>query len=51
MGIEQSPPVSHFVTYAGLLEMGPKETMDGLRASLDFKNPPEVVLYAIEPRR
>jgi len=50
VGIEQSTPVSHFVTYAGLLEAEPAETMNRLRQTLDVKNPPEVAVYAVETR-
>ncbi len=50
VGIERSTPVSHFVTYAGLLQGEPAETMNRLRATLNFKNQPEVVVSAIEER-
>ena len=50
VGIEQSTPVSHFVTYAGLLEAEPAETMNRLRQTLDLKNPPQVAVYALESR-
>jgi hypothetical protein len=49
VGIEQSPPASHFVTFAGLLEAEPGETMSRLRQTLDLKNQPEVILHAAEP--
>ena len=51
VGIENSPLSSHFVTYAGLLETEPAETMNRLRDTLDFKNQPQVVLYAIQTRQ
>ncbi|MFH1921949.1 MAG: hypothetical protein ABIP48_18945, partial [Planctomycetota bacterium] len=50
VGIENSPLTSHFVTYAGLLEAEPGETMNRLRETLDFKNQPRVILYAIDSR-
>ena len=50
VGIEQSVPVSHFVTYAGLLEAEPAETMNRLRQTLDVKNPPRVAVHALESR-
>ncbi len=49
VGIEQSPPASHFVTFAGLLEAEPGETMSRLRQTLDLKSQPEVILHAAEP--
>ncbi len=50
VGIEQSPLASHFVTYAGLLEEEPAQTMNRLQQTLDFKNQPEVILQAIQGR-
>ena len=50
VGIESSPPASHFVTYAGLLDAEPAETMERLRGTLDFRNQPQVVLHAVESR-
>jgi hypothetical protein len=50
VGIENSPLSSHFVTYAGLLEAEPAETMNRLRHTLNFKNQAQVVLYAIQAR-
>jgi hypothetical protein len=40
----------HFVTYAGLLGAEPAETMDRLRATLDFRRQPTVVLHGIQAR-
>ncbi|NUQ66077.1 MAG: hypothetical protein HUU20_26750, partial [Pirellulales bacterium] len=51
VGIEASGPVGHFVTFAGVLEAEPAETMNGLCRTLDFRKQPEVVLYATEPRQ
>ena len=48
VGIESSTPASHFVTFAGVLDNAPAATMDRLLKTLDFRNPPEVVLYALE---
>jgi hypothetical protein len=50
VGIEQSPLVNHFVTFAGLLESPPGETMARLSQTLDLRNPPEVVLHAVQAR-
>jgi hypothetical protein len=50
VGIERSPLSSHFVTYAGLLDTEPAQTMNRLRHTLNFKNQPQVVLYAIQAR-
>jgi len=50
VGIENSPPAAHFVTFAGLLDAPPAETMTRLRATLDFRHPPHVVLHAIQKR-
>lgn len=50
VGIENSPPAGHFVTYAGLLEAPPHETMSRLCDTLDFKRQPQVVLHAIQSR-
>ena len=48
VGIEGSVPASHFVTFGGVLTAEPKATMTRLHETLTFRNPPEVVLYAIE---
>jgi hypothetical protein len=50
VGIEASPPSSHFVTYAGLLHADPAQTMNHLRATLDLKNQPRVLVYAVQAR-
>ncbi|NQT41533.1 MAG: hypothetical protein HQ581_28850, partial [Planctomycetes bacterium] len=50
VGIEQSPAACHFVTFAGQLEGEPAEVMERLRQTLDFRNQPRVVVYAIEQR-
>ena len=42
-------PAGHVVTYAGLLQTTPADTMDRLQKTLSFRSPPEVVLHAIEP--
>jgi hypothetical protein len=51
VGIEQSPLVNHFVTFAGQLEGDPAETMNRLKQTLDFRSPPEVIVYAAEQKR
>jgi hypothetical protein len=50
VGIESSPPARHFVTFAGILEVTPAETMNRLQTTLDLKRPVEVVLHAIQSR-
>jgi hypothetical protein len=50
IGIESSPPALHFVTFAGVLDTSPAETMNRLRTTLDLKRPAEVVLYAVQAR-
>jgi len=50
VGIESSPLAGHFVTFAGLLEAEPAETMNRLRDTLNFKNQPQVILYAVQAR-
>jgi len=50
VGIERSTPACHFVTFAGILETEPAETMNRLRQTLDFRNQPELVLYGTEVR-
>ena len=39
VGIENSPPATHFVTFAGVLEVSPAETMNRLQSTLDLKRP------------
>jgi hypothetical protein len=51
VGIEGSPPVAHFVTFAGVLERSPAETMNHLHTTLDLKRPVEVVLHGRQTRR
>ena len=48
VGIEASPPASHFVTYAGVLAQDPSETMSRLVQTLDFRNQPKIAVYALE---
>jgi hypothetical protein len=50
VGIERSSPVGHFVTFGGLLESSPGETMQRLRRTLDFTHQPHVVLYALQSK-
>ncbi len=51
VGIEHSPPASHFVIFAGVLQHKPYETMNRLAATLDLGRQPEVEVYAIEARK
>jgi len=50
VGIESSPPVSHFVTYGGPSTEPPKQLMERLRQTLAFRDQPETVLYALETK-
>lgn len=50
IGIENSPPISHFVTFGGRLTEEPQRRMESLRQTLALGNQPEVVLYAVESR-
>jgi hypothetical protein len=50
VGIEGAPPVSHFVTFGGVLPDEPDVTMERLCQTLDLRNQPEVTLFAAEPR-
>ncbi len=50
VGIESSPPISHFVTYGGQFTEQPKQLMERLRQTLAFRDQPETVLYALETK-
>lgn len=50
VGIEESPPAGHFVTFGGVLDGAPGEVMTSLAATLDFRNQPEVVLHGLQER-
>jgi hypothetical protein len=50
VGIENSTPATHFVTFAGVLEGSPSETMNRLQSTLDLKRPAEVQVYSLQPR-
>jgi hypothetical protein len=50
VGIEGSPPASHFVTFAGLLTAPPADTMNRLQTTLDLNHPAGVRLHAIQAR-
>jgi hypothetical protein len=50
VGIENSPPAQHIVTFAGILETSPAETMNRLRAALDLKRPVRVSVSALQAR-
>ena len=49
VGIEGGA-ASHFVIYGGALTEKPEDVMNRLQRTLDFGNPPEVTLYAIQVR-
>lgn len=51
VGIEASTPTNHFVTYAGILDAQPAEIMNRLQTTLDLRNQPRVVVYAVEVGR
>lgn len=50
VGVEASNDVSHFVTFAGVMETDPTQTMNRLRNSLSFKTQPVVILHAVQAR-
>ncbi|MBI5388261.1 MAG: family 20 glycosylhydrolase [Verrucomicrobia bacterium] len=50
VGVENSPPALHFVTFAGVLETSPAETMNRLQTTLDLKRPVELRLHALQVR-
>jgi hypothetical protein len=50
VGIENSPPVRHLVTYAGLLRTAPARTMNRLQDTLNLDHAVEVRLYATQTR-
>jgi hypothetical protein len=50
VGIESSTPASHFITFAGRLQVDPAETMNRLKQTLDLKNQPEMMLHALQHR-
>ena len=53
VGIERSPPASHFVTFGGLVDAAqtPAEVMERLRHTLNLKNPAEIALYGVQGRQ
>jgi hypothetical protein len=51
VGIEGATEALHFVTFGGLLDGDPKETMSRLAATLNFKQQPVIVLHAVQPRK
>jgi hypothetical protein len=50
VGIEGGEGASHFAIYAGALAGKPGDLMKRLQATLDFRNPPEVTLHAVQTR-
>jgi hypothetical protein len=50
VGIENSPPATHFITFAGRLEQDTAQTMQRLQRTLDLRNQPEIVLFALQAR-
>ncbi len=51
VGIEGSPPASHFVTFAGRLDAEPGATMQRLAQTLDLRQRVAVVLCGMEEKR
>ncbi len=51
VGIEHSPPATHFVIFAGLLDQKPEDVMNRLAATLDLARQPQVEVYALEARK
>ncbi|MBN1342669.1 MAG: family 20 glycosylhydrolase [Phycisphaerae bacterium] len=47
VGIERGVPAAHFVIHAGSCPESPKETLDALCATLDFRNQPTVDVHAV----
>jgi hypothetical protein len=50
IGIEDSPPTAHFVTFGGIPAATPAETMNRLQTTLNLKQPIEVQLYSLQIR-
>jgi hypothetical protein len=50
VGIESSAPALHFVTFAGVLNAPPAETMNRLQTTLDLKRPAGICLHSIQAR-
>jgi hypothetical protein len=50
VGIEDSPPTAHFVTFGGVLAATPAETMNRLQTTLNLTQPIEVQLYSLQAR-
>jgi hypothetical protein len=50
VGIESSPSALHFVTFAGVLNAPPAETMNRLQTTLDLKRPAGIRLHSVQAR-
>lgn len=50
VGIENSPPLSRFITFGGCLDEPPQTRIENLRQTLAQGQQPHVVLYAIQRR-
>jgi len=50
VGIEHGGNASHFVIYAGTLDGKPADLLNRLQRTLDFRNPPEITLHAMQAR-
>jgi hypothetical protein len=50
VGIESSAPALHFVTFAGVLNAPPAETMNRLQTTLDLKHPAGIRLHSFQAR-
>jgi hypothetical protein len=51
VGIEGSVETRHFITFGGVMEADPCQTMTRLCQTLDYRAQPEVILFAAEMRR
>jgi hypothetical protein len=50
VGIENSPPAGHFITFGGRLDQPPTAAMNRLQTTLDLKRPVTVRLHALQSR-
>jgi len=50
VGIEASPAVGHFITYAGMLDDKPRAVMERLRQTLRFADRPNVTAHAVQKK-
>ncbi len=48
VGVERGAPCGHFIIYAGPCPDSPSDTLDALRATLDFRDQPTVKVCAVK---